>query len=95
MDEDYVGINLLVNGTSYPLTVKRSEEPYYRQAARLVNDKLLKYRKDFETESEERLMAIVAIDISYRRMTETDPSGISRLSKHLQELTKEIDDTIE
>ena len=46
MDEKYVGIHLLVNGTSYPLTVKRSEEQYYRQAARLVNAKLLKYKKE-------------------------------------------------
>ncbi len=95
MDEDYVGINLLVNGTSYPLEVKRSEEPYYRQAARLINDKLLKYKKTFEAESDERLMAMVAIDIAYRRLKETDPSGMSRISKHLMELTKEIDDTIE
>jgi hypothetical protein len=29
MEEGYVGINLLVNGISYPLVVKREEEPYY------------------------------------------------------------------
>ena len=95
MDEKYVGIHLLVNGTSYPLTVKRSEEQYYRQAARLVNAKLLKYKKEYEAESNEKLMTMVAIDIAFRRLQETDPAGMSRISKRLMELTKEIDDTIE
>jgi hypothetical protein len=38
---------------------------------------------------------MVAIDIAFRRLQETDPSGMSRISKRLMELTKEIDDTIE
>ena len=54
MEEGYVGINLLVNGISYPLVVRREEEPYYRQAARLINEKLLKYKDIFATESSEK-----------------------------------------
>jgi cell division protein ZapA len=95
MEEGYVGINLLVNGISYPLVVLRSEEPYYRQAARLINERLLKYKDTFAAESGEKLMTMVAIDIAFRRLQETDPSGMSRISKRLMELTKEIDDTIE
>ena len=95
MEEGYVGINLLVNGISYPLVVKREEEPYYRQAARLINEKLLKYKDTFATESSEKLITMVAIDIAFRRMKDTDLSGNSRISGKLLELTKLIDNTIE
>ena len=95
MEEEYVGINLMVNGISYPLVVKRSEEPYYRQAARLINDKLLKYKERFASESDEKLMAMVAIDIAFRRMKDTNLSGTSRISERLLELTKQIDNTLE
>ena len=95
MEEGYVGINLLVNGISYPLVVRRDEEPYYRQAARLINEKLLKYKDVFATESSEKLITMVAIDIAFRRMKETDISGTSRISAKLLELTNIIDNTIE
>ena len=39
MEDRILGINLIIDGISYPLTIKASEEPYYRQAARLVNKK--------------------------------------------------------
>ena len=94
MEEGYVGINLLVNGISYPLVVRREEEPYYRQAARLINEKLLKYKDIFATESSEKLITMVAIDIAFRRMKDTDLSGTSRISGKLLELTKHIEDTI-
>ena len=95
MEEGYVGINLLVNGISYPLVVLRSEEPYYRQAARLINERLLKYKDTFAAESGEKLMTMVAIDIAYRRMKDTDLSGASRVSGKLLELTDLINDTID
>ena len=47
MEDRELGINLIIDGTSYPLTINASEEPYYRQAARLVNDKLSLYKELF------------------------------------------------
>ena len=44
MEDRVLGINLIIDGISYPLTVKASEEPYYRQAARMVNEKLSLYK---------------------------------------------------
>ena len=95
MEEGYVGINLLINGISYPLVVLQSEEPYYRQAARLINEKLLKYKDIFATESAEKLMTLVAIDIAFRKMKDTDLSGSSRIAGRLLELTKLINDNID
>ena len=37
MEDRELGINLIIDGTSYPLTIKASEEPSFRQAARIVN----------------------------------------------------------
>lgn len=47
MEDRELGINLIIDGISFPLTVKASEEPYYRQAARLTNEKLAIYKNFF------------------------------------------------
>ena len=47
MEDRDLGINLIIDGISYPLTIKASEEPYYRQAARMVNNTLSLYKELF------------------------------------------------
>ena len=56
--------------------------------------KLLKYKDIFATESGEKLITMVAIDIAFRRMKDTDLSGTSRISGKLLELTELIENTI-
>ena len=65
MEDRILGINLIIDGISYPLTIKASEEPYYRQAARLVNNTLSLYKELFEGEEGVRVMTMVALDIAF------------------------------
>ena len=56
MEDKELGINLIIDGTSYPLTIPASEEPYYRQAARLVNDTLATYKSLFSVPADEEVL---------------------------------------
>ena len=72
MEDRELGINLIIDGTSYPLTVKASEEPSYRQAARLVNETLSRYKAPFSGEGGVRVMTMVALDIAFHAVSGTD-----------------------
>ena len=94
MEDRELGINLIIDGTSYPLTVKASEEPSYRQAARLINEKLIKYKQHFEGEEETRLITMAAINIAYNLMTKAESISSSNVMNKVTELTRIVDDAL-
>lgn len=94
MEDRNVGINLIVDGVSYPLTVPASQEPYFREAARLINDTLTPYKQAFSSEDSAKVLTMVAIDIAYRFVTKTDNVGSAQTMRKIAELSKLIDDTL-
>ena len=94
MEDREVVINLVIDGVSYPLTVPVKEEPYYRDAARLINDTLIPYKQAFSGEGSLRVITMVAIDIAYRLTTKTDDVGLTQTMRKITELSNLVDDTL-
>lgn len=95
MEDRTIGINLIVDGVSYPLTIPTSEEPYYRRAARLINDTLIPYKQTFSGEGAVRVMTMAAIDIAHRLVTQTDNVGSADTMRKISELSRLLDRTLE
>lgn len=95
MEDRELGINLIIDGTSYPLTIKASEEPYYRQAARLVNNTLSLYKELFMGEGGVRVMTMVALDIAFKSVKETNEAGSAEVMQRINELTRLIGNTLD
>lgn len=94
MEDRELGINLIIDGTSYPLTIKASEEPSYRQAARLVNDTLSRYKDLFSGEGGVRVMTMVALDIAFHAISGSDVGSSIEMRRKISELTRLIDNTL-
>ena len=94
MEDRELGINLIIDGTSYPLTIKASEEPSYRQAARLVNDTLSRYKDLFSGEGGVRVMTMVALDIAFHAISGSDGGSSIEVRRKISELTRLIDNTL-
>ena len=95
MGDRELGINLIIDGTSYPLTIKASEEPYYRQAARLVNNTLSLYKELFMGEGGVRVMTMVALDIAFKSVKEANEAGSAEVMQRINELTRLIGNTLD
>ncbi len=95
MEDRELGINLIIDGTSYPLTIKASEEPYYRQAARLVNNTLSLYKELFMGEGGVRVMTMVALDIAFKSVKEANEAGSAEVMQRINELTRLIGNTLD
>lgn len=89
-----MGINLVIDGISFPLTIKASEEPYYRQAARLTNEKLIIYKQLFSGEGGVRVHAMAALDIALELVKQADNVGSANIMSKVNELSRLIDNTI-
>lgn len=94
MEDRELGINLIIDGTSYPLTVKASEEPSYRQAAKLVNSTLSRYKKSFSEEERVKVMTMVALDIAFYTVSGSDGIASIEMRRKIDELTRLIDETL-
>ena len=95
MEDRDLGINLIIDGTSYPLTIKASEEPYYRQAARLVNNTLSLYKELFMGEGGVRVMTMVALDIAFKSIKDGNKAGSAEVMRKIGELTRLVSNTLE
>lgn len=95
MEDRELGINLIIDGTSYPLTVKASEEPYFRKAARIVNDTLSTYKSLYSEEGSVRVMTMAALDIAFNAVKGTEEMGSTEVRRKISELARLIDTTLE
>lgn len=94
MEDRILGINLIIDGVSYPLTIKASEEPYYRQAARLVNNTLSLYKEIFTDEEGVKIMTMTALDIAFNSIKYGNSNSSIEVMQKINELTRLIDNTL-
>ena len=94
MEDRDLGINLIIDGISYPLTIKASEEPYYRQAARMVNNTLSLYKEIFTGEEGVRVMTMVALDIAFNSIKGGENSNSEEVMRKISELTRLVENTL-
>lgn len=94
MEDRILGINLIIDGISYPLTIKASEEPYYRQAARLVNNTLSLYKEIFTGEEGVRIMTMAALDIAFNSIKNGNNGNSAEVMRKINELTRLVEGTL-
>ena len=92
--DDKVRINIQVGDKKHPLFVKRDEEPIYRDAARMVNERLAAYATKFRASGlpKDYLMAFAAVDIAARFVRQDRNSNAEAAEASLNELAAEIRD---
>ncbi|MBQ8336785.1 MAG: cell division protein ZapA [Bacteroidaceae bacterium] len=94
MEDRELGINLIIDGISYPLTINASEEPYYRQAARMVNNTLSLYKDLFTGEDGVRIMTMAALDIAFNAVKNGGNGDNAEVMRKFNELSRLIDNTL-
>ena len=91
---DTIKINISVGGVKHPLTVAPEEEPIYREAARMVNERLTAYQKKYRAANlpPEFLMTFAALDIAsrYERLCRT--TDIVPVKDALFGITRELEE---
>lgn len=88
-------INILLNGVRMPLNIRREDEEIYRNAERLVNKYLEKYRKTYSQRSMEEILTIVAYQIAVIVSKQDKNNDIDPLADKIIELNKELKGLLE
>ena len=68
IDEKMMKIHLQIDCQQYPLNIRREDEQLYRDAAKLINNKLNKYRSHMPDMDSNKHWAMAAFEIAFENM---------------------------
>ncbi len=94
MTEDVLSIKVQIAERFYPLKIKRQEEEKIRQAARLINDKVLQYKQRYTDKDTQDFMAMAALQFVISLLDCEQQQNIVSLEKELEVLSGELDDIL-
>ena len=90
--KDKLRIRLHVYDTDIPVNIRREDEFYYREAAKLISNTVNTYADRYKSRnSDKEIMYMAMIDIALRLQRQKGDSDTSELDKSLSALTSEID----
>lgn len=89
--DDEMNISLLIDCQRYPLKIRRGDEQLYRDAAKLINNTLNKYREWRPDFSSNQHWAMATLEIAFHLIADKDKNDTQPYLEKLEELTKELD----
>ena len=92
--DDRMKINLLIDCQKYPLNIRREDELLYRDAAKLIDKTLNKYREWKPDLSSNQHWAMAALELAYAFISNKDKNDTQPYLRKLEEFTKELDNVI-
>jgi cell division protein ZapA (FtsZ GTPase activity inhibitor) len=88
-----LSIRLKIGDREYPMKVKTEDEAKIRQAGKLINDKLKRYREEFGLDDKQDLLAMVAFDSMVQSMEQNEINAED--SKIVQSKVVQINELLE
>ncbi len=90
MVSEKLSIQLLIGNRTHSVTVKREEEEHFRAAAKMINDKLNRYRKAYPDKVYEEYMSVVLIDIAVSLVKMQNNNDTKPYEELIQRLGDEV-----
>ena len=94
--QNYLGnlmkIHVLIDSVRYPMIIKRTDEFLYREAARLLNERLNVYRESYQDIGAIKLWAMTAYEFAFEFVTYKAKNDTKPYRDKLKELGKELDE---
>ena len=94
IDEKMMKINLLIDCQRYPLNIRREDEILYREAAKLIDKTLNKYRNWMPDLDSNKHWAMAALELAFNNVATKDKNDTKPYLEKLEELSKELESII-
>lgn len=94
MDDELFTIHLNVADRQYPLRIKRKDEGVVRAAAKLINEKMLSYRKVFSEGETRDFLAMASVQLVVKLLNMENEKSVDASYEILRDLDKELSDFI-
>ena len=85
-------IHIKIDGKPYPLNIDRADEERYRKAARIVNETIAGYRKMFQGNDQQDIMAMTAFQVALNFTEAQERRDYSQFVDDVKDLNDDIAD---
>ncbi len=89
IDSQKFSIQITVGSKSFSIVVNREDEFIYREAARMINQKLQQYSNSYLNKDKEDYLTMVLLDIAVKLVIEKN------MDSQLEEMAKKIDEALD
>ena len=90
--EDRLKIKVKVADREYPMNIGRDNEEKIRRAAKEINDKIARYRRQYVVSDPSDYLAMAALQTSVENVERQSENVSARLLEQLAELDRRLDD---
>ena len=94
--QNYLGnlmkIHVLIDSVRYPMIINRTDEFQYREAARLLNERLNVYRESYQDIGAIKQWAMTAYEFAFEAVTYKAKNETKPYKDKLEELGKQLDE---
>jgi len=94
MTDDMLSIKVQIAERFYPLKIKRLDEEKIRQAARLINDKILQYKQRYTDKDSQDFMAMATLQFVINLIDCEQQQNVVSLEEELGSLNNELDELL-
>lgn len=92
--ENKLSINVKVAERSYPLRVDRGDEERIRQAAKLINDKILQYKQRYSDKDVQDFLAMAALQYVIKALELENSQDLSPVMDAVSALDSKLNDVL-
>lgn len=92
MSEDKFSIRVNVAERYYPLKIDSKDEEKIRKAAKMINDKILQYKKKYTDKDVQDFLAMAALQFVTKIIEFENKSDISPVIDEVKELNEELEE---
>ncbi len=94
MTEDMLSIKVQIAERFYPLKIKRRDEEKIRQAARMINDKVLQYKQRYKDKDTQDFLAMATLQFVIKLVDCEQRQNVVSLDEELGSLSSELDELL-
>jgi cell division protein ZapA (FtsZ GTPase activity inhibitor) len=94
MTDDMLSIKVQIAERFYPLKIKRLDEEKIRQAARLINDKILQYKQRYTDKDTQDFIAMATLQFVINLIDCEQQQNVVSLEEELGSLSSELDEIL-
>jgi cell division protein ZapA (FtsZ GTPase activity inhibitor) len=89
MDEQ-LSIKVTIADRSYPMKIKRSDEEKIRKAAKVINERIVKYQQNYSGKDQQDLLAMSSLQFVMQVMDLTEQLDKEPVLKQIQDINDQL-----
>lgn len=90
-----LSINIKIDNRVYPLVVSRTDEKWYRDAAKELNEIIHAFRSDYPDKDSQDVIAMAAFQVVFQHLREKEEANQLPLINDLKEIRDDVTDFLE